>query len=294
MSTRQSKLRKKMVEDMQLRGYAERTQSSYTRSVRQLENYWHLSADEIREQHVRDYFLYCKNEANWSAATMRIAYSGIKFFYTVTLPMQWETIRLLKIKRMATPPTVLGIDEVRLVLKTARTPQLKTFLTTVYSCGLRLSEALNLEVSDIDAGRMTLRVRDGKGAKERFIPLPESTLDILREYWKTHKNPRLIFPALGRRRNQGRTADRPMAIGSVQGALRRVMAELPKIQKHATIHTLRHSYATHLIEAGVNIRIVQQYLGHASLVNTMIYLHVTDLGNDDAAGRIKRLMEGLS
>jgi integrase/recombinase XerD len=286
-----STLRKKMVEDLQLRGYAERTQSSYARSVRQLENYWHLPAEEISEQQVRDYFLYCKNDVGWSAATMRIAYSGIKFFYTKTLPMDWETLRLLKIKRLTTPPTVLGIDEVRLILQIARTPQLKTYLTTVYSCGLRLSEALSLQVSDIDSERMTLRVL-GKGSKERFVPLPESTLKILREYWATHKNPQLIFPALGRRRNQGRTAERPMAIGSVQGALRRVMAELPKIQKHVTIHTLRHSYATHLIEAGVNIRLVQQYLGHASLVTTMIYLHVTELGNDDAAGRINRLMGG--
>jgi integrase/recombinase XerD len=286
-----STLRKKMVEDLQLRGYAERTQSSYARSVRQLENYWHLPAEEISEQQVRDYFLYCKNDVGWSAATMRIAYSGIKFFYTKTLPMDWETLRLLKIKRLTTPPTVLGIDEVRLILNTARTPQLKTYLTTVYSCGLRLSEALSLQVSDIDSERMTLRVL-GKGSKERFVPLPESTLKILREYWATHKNPQLIFPALGRRRNQGRTAERPMAIGSVQGALRRVMAELPKIQKHVTTHTLRHSYATHLIEAGVNIRLVQQYLGHSSLVTTMIYLHVTDFGNDDATGRINRLMGG--
>ncbi len=288
-----STLRKKMIGDLQLCGYADRTQNSYTRSVKQLENYWHRPADEIGELQVRDYFLYCKNDVGWSAATMRIAYSGIKFFYTKTLPMDWETLRLLKIKRLTTPPTVLGIDEVRLILNTARTPQLKTFLTTVYSCGLRLSEALNLQVSDVDSARMTLRVL-GKGSKERFVPLPESTLEILREYWVTHRNPRLLFPALGRRRNQGRTAERPMAIGSVQGALRRVMAELPKIQKHVTTHTLRHSYATHLIEAGVNIRLVQQYLGHASLVTTMIYLHVTDQGNDDATGRINRLMGGES
>jgi len=286
------KLQKKMIEDMQLRGYAERTQSSYIRSVRQLENYWHVPAEEISEQQVRDYFLFCKNDAGWKAATMRIAYSGIKFFYTVTLPMDWETIKLLKIKRLATPPTVLSVDEVRLILRTARTPQNKAFLTTVYSCGLRLSEALNLEVSDIDGERMTVRVRDGKGSKERFVPLPKSTYQLLRKYWKTHRNPRLIFPALGRKHDRGRTASKPMAVSSVQGALRRVMTQLPKIKKHATIHTLRHSYATHLLEAGVNIRLVQQYLGHASLVNTMIYLHVTDLGNDDASGRINRLMGG--
>ena len=288
-----SKLQEKMIEDMQLRGYAERTQSSYARAVRQLENYWHRPAEEIEEQQVRDYFLYCRNEAGWSAATMRIAYSGIKFFYTRTLPMEWETIRLLKIKRLSVPPTVLSIDEVRLILKTARQPQIRVFLTTVYSCGLRLSEALNLEVGDIDKERMTIRVRDGKGAKQRLVPLPEPTYLLLREYWVTHRNPRLIFPALGRRRDQGPTASKPMAMGSVQGALRKILQQLPKIKKHATIHTLRHSYATHLLEAGVNIRIVQQYLGHASLVNTMIYLHVTDLGNDDAAGRINRLMGGL-
>lgn len=288
-----SKLQEKMVEDMQLRGYAKRTQTTYSRAVRQLENFWHLPAEEVSELQVRDYFLYCKNETGWSAATMRIAYSGIKFFYTHTLPMDWETIKLLKIKRLSTPPTVLGIDEVRLILQTARQPQIKAFLTTVYSCGLRLSEALNLEVSDIDKERMTVRVRDGKGAKERYVPLPGSTYELLRKYWVTHHNPVFVFPALGRRRDQGPNADRPMAIGSVQGALRRILKELPQIKKHATIHTLRHSYATHLLEAGVNIRLVQQYLGHASLVNTMIYLHVTELGNDDATGRINRLMGGI-
>ena len=288
-----SKLQGKMVEDMQLRGYAKRTQTTYARAVRLLENYWHLSAEEISEQQVRDYFLYCRNESGWSAATMRIAYSGIKFFYTATLPMEWETIKLLKIKRVSIPPTVLSVDEVRLVLSSARRPQIKVFLTMVYSCGLRLSEALNLEVADIDKARMTVRVRDGKGAKERYVPLPNSTYLLLREYWATHRNPRLLFPALGKGGKNGPTALKPMGIGSVQTAMQRVMKELPQIGKHATIHTLRHSYATHLLEAGVNIRLVQQYLGHASLVNTMVYLHVTDLGNDDATGRINRLMGGL-
>ncbi len=224
---------------------------------------------------------------------MRIAYSGIKFFFTTTLPMEWETLRLLKIKRLSVPPTVLSIDEVRLILRTARTPQAKAFLTMVYSCGLRLAEALALEVGDIDAERMVVRVRKGKGGNDRDVPLPASTLEALRAYWKTHRNPRLLFPALGRRGDGGPRATRPMAQGSVQQTLRRILKELPKIKKHATIHTLRHSYATHLIEAGVNLRIVQQYLGHASLVNTMIYLHVTDLGNDDASGRINRLMGGI-
>lgn len=287
-----NKLQSKMIDDMQLCDYADRTQKSYLRSVQQLINFWHRPVEEISEQQVREYFLYCKNDHGWSASTMRIAYSGIKFFYTVTLPMEWETLRLLKVKRFSTPPTVLSIDEVRLIIDAARTPQAKAFLTTVYSCGLRLQEALNLEVRDIDAERMMVRIR-GKGSKQRDVPLPASTYEVLKTYWKTHRNPRLLFPALGRRHNGGCTAEKPMARSSVQGLLRRILAQLPKIKKHATLHTLRHSYATHLIEAGVNIRIVQQYLGHASLETTMIYLHVTDLGNANAVERINRLMGGL-
>lgn len=288
-----SKLREKMVADLQLQGYAERTQKSYLRAVRQLENFWHLPADGISEQQVRDYFLHCKNEMGWSGATMRIAYSGIKFFYSVTMPMEWETLKMLKTKRLSAPPTVLSMDEVRLILNTANTPQIKTFLTTVYSCGLRLAEALNLTVDDVDKSRMMLRVRKGKGSKDREVPLPESTYLLLREYWKSHRNPRWIFPALGRRGDGGPTALVPMAQGSVQGALRKIIKQLPQIRKQATIHTLRHSYATHLLEAGINIRLVQQVLGHSSLVTTMIYLHVTDLGNNDAAARINRLMGDL-
>lgn len=287
-----NKLQSKMIDDMQLCDYADRTQKSYLRSVQQLINFWHLPPEEVSEQQVREYFLYCKNDLEWSASTMRGAYSGIKFFYTITLPTEWETLQLLKVKRLSTPPTVLSIDEVRLILDTARTPQARAFLTTVYSCGLRLSEALALEVGDIDSDRMSVRIR-GKGSKQRDVPLPESTYNLLVEYWKTHRNKVLIFPALGRNGKKGRTATVPMARTSVQQIMRRILKELPKIKKHATLHTLRHSYATHLIEAGVNLRIVQQYLGHASLETTMIYLHVTDMGNSDAAARINRLMGGL-
>jgi integrase/recombinase XerD len=288
-----SVLQKKFIEDMQLRGYAKKTHTSYLRSVRQLENFWHLPAEEVSEEQVRQYFLYCKNDIGWKASTMRIAYSGIKFFYTVTFPVEWETLKLMKIKRITTPPTVLSIDEVRLILKTARTPQSRAFLSTVYSCGLRLSEAQGLTIHDIDGERMTLRVNEGKGGKSRDVPLPLSTYQLLKEYWKTHRNPRLLFPALGRRHDRGSYALESVADSSVQGALRRILKGLPQIKKSVTIHTLRHSYATHLIEAGVGVRIVQQYLGHASLTTTMIYLHVTDLGNNDAAGRINRLMGGL-
>jgi integrase/recombinase XerD len=288
-----SLLKKKFIEDMQLKSYAKRTQTTYLRTVRQLENFWHLTADEISEAQVREYFLYCRNESNWMPSTMRIAYSGIKFFYTITLPSEWETLKLMQIKRMTTPPLVLNLDEVRLILKTARTPQLKTFLMVTYSCGLRRAEALALTIHDIDKDLMTLKVRKGKGDKYREIPLPTPTYRALKEYWLTHRNPTWLFPALGKNGKKGATATKPMATTTVEGALRRLRTELPQIRKHFLLHTFRHSYATHLIEAGVGVRIVQQYLGHASLTTTMIYLHVTDLGNNDATGRINRLMGGL-
>jgi integrase/recombinase XerD len=288
-----SALKKKFIGDMQLKDYSERTQGSYLRAVTQLEKFWSKAAEEIEEAQAREYFLYCKNEAGWKPATMRIAYSGIKFFYSATMQAEWETLKLMKIKRITTPPTVLGVAEVRLVLKTARTPQLKTFLSVVYSCGLRRAEALALTVHDIDKERMVLRVCEGKGGKTREVPLPQSTYALLQAYWKTHRNPRLLFPALGKNGQRGTSATKPMATSSIEGALRRLRAELPGIKKHFTLHTFRHSYATHLIEAGVGVRVVQQYLGHGSLTTTMIYLHVTNQGGSDATERINRLMGGL-
>jgi len=185
----------------------------------------------------------------------------------------------------------MSIPEVRSILNTVRTPQNKSYLTTVYSCGLRLNEALHLQVSDIDSDRMRIHVHRGKGAKDRYVPLPEATLDILRSYWKLHRNPIWIFPRLGHSGKEAPTAQIPMNKGSVQGALRRVLKQL-KIKKRISVHTLRHSYATHLLEAGVNIRRIQQYLGHSSLNSTMVYLHLTTQGHERAYQIINGLMKG--
>ena len=218
--------------------------------------------------------------------------SGIKFFFVNVLKRQWHTLELVHAKREQRLPTVLSTKEVRSILNTVNTPQNKAYLTTVYSCGLRLQEALNLQVSDIDSDRMRIHVHRGKGAKDRYVPLPKSTLHILRNYWKLHRNPTWIFPRLGRSCKEGPTATIPMNKGSVQGALRRVLKQL-KFRKRISVHTLRHSYATHLLEAGVNIRRIQQYLGHRSLNTTMIYLHLTTQGHRRAYGIISKLMSPL-
>lgn len=278
---------------LQLAGMSNRTQQCYTRAVRQLVEFHNKTPDLITERELQDYFLHRRNVSNWSAATLRICYSGIKFFFINVLQRKWHTLELVNAKRELRLPDVLSLDEVWSILNAVSTAQNKAYLTTVYTCGLRLNEALFLQISDIDGQRMRIHVHRGKGAKDRYVPLPAATLALLREYWKTHRNNTLIFPCLGRGGQDGPTAQKPMAKASVQGALRRVLQQL-KFKKRVTIHTLRHSYATHLLEAGVNIRRIQQYLGHSSLNSTMVYLHLTTQGHERAYGIIDDLMKGGS
>ena len=281
----------KSIRALQLAGMSEPTQKGYTRSVRMLVDFYGKTPDLITEQELQDYFLHRKNIDKWAAATMRICYSGIKFFFINVLKRDWHTLALIHAKREHRLPTVLSLNEVWNILNSVRTPQNKAYLTTVYTCGLRLHEALFLQVTDIDAQRMRIHVHRGKGAKDRYVPLPESTLYVLRDYWRHHRNPVWIFPRLGRSSKEGPSATKPMAKASVQGALRRVLNQL-KIKHRVSIHTLRHSYATHLLEASVNIRRIQQYLGHSSLNSTMIYLHLTTQGHEHAYGIINDLMKG--
>jgi integrase/recombinase XerD len=159
--------------------------------------------------------------------------------------------------------------------------------------GLRLQEALYLQVSDIDGQRLQVHVHRGKGAKDRYVPLPEETLALLRTDWKTHRHKTWLFPATGRDQKQGPMATSPMSRASVQGAFRKAKGRAGINKMGVAIHTLRHSYATHLLEAGVNPRLIQRYLGHAQLDTTMVYLHLTQTGHEDAYTRLNSLMQGL-
>lgn len=282
---------KKSMRALQLAGMSERTQQCYTRSVRMLVDFYNKTPDQVNEQELQDYFLHRKNIDKWSAATLRICYSGIKFFFVNVLQHEWHTLKLIHAKRAQSLPTVLSLNEVWNIINSVSTPQNKAYLTCVYTCGLRLNEALFLQITDIDSDRMRIHVHRGKGAKDRYVPLPLPTLDVLRDYWKRHRNPVWIFPRLGRSGKEGPKAQKPMSKGTVQGALRRILKQL-NIQKRVSVHTLRHSYATHLLEAGVNIRRIQQYLGHSSLNSTMVYLHLTTQGHEHAYGIINDLMKG--
>jgi integrase/recombinase XerD len=279
-----------MRQDMQLAGLSERTQEAYLRSVRQLAEHFHTPPDRLSEAQLREYFLYVKNEKRWAPASLCLAFYGIQFFYRRTVPREWPTLERLKIRRPRTLPDVLTIDEVRRLIDAVRTPHNRTYFWTVYSLGLRLTEGLFLQVGDIDGARKLVHVHRGKGARDRYVPLPERTLGMLRDYWATHRHPRCLFPAVGRNQQQAGTAQQPMPKRSVQGALRRVVRDLG-FKKRVSMHTLRHSYATHLLEAGVNLRLIQQYLGHRSLETTTLYLHLTSHGQQHAVATLEQLMQ---
>lgn len=283
----------KSIEALQLAGMSESTQLCYTRSVRLLVDYCGKTPDLIDEDEVQDYFLHRINETKWSPGTMKICYSGIKFFFVNVLKHDWRLFKILRAQPERSLPCVLTKAEIDGILNHVRTFHNRVYLTTVYSCGLRLQEALYLQVSDIDGERRMVHVHRGKGAKDRYVPLPDETYLLLRKYWVTHKNPVLIFPALGRGGNGGATAQRPMAKDSVQGAMRKARIEAGVKKRRVTIHTLRHSYATHLLEAGVNLRVIQKYLGHSQLETTMMYLHLTKKGNEDAANIVNEIMRGF-
>jgi integrase/recombinase XerD len=282
-------LRQQMHQDLQLAGLSERTQEAYLRAVRQLAAHFRQAPDQLTEKQLREYLLYLKNDKLFAPSSLIVAACGIKFFYTHTAPRDWKTLQKLRVPRAKTLPDVLTIDEVRRLIDAVRTPHNQTYFWTVYSLGLRLQEGLNLQVGDIDGARMLVHVHHGKGAKDRYVPLPRRTLSLLRQYWATHRHPLWLFPATGRDHQHAASATGPMERSSVQGAMRRVVHELD-FRKAISIHTLRHSYATHLLEAGVNLRLIQQYLGHSSLQTTMVYLHLTSLGQEQARAAIERVM----
>jgi integrase/recombinase XerD len=287
-----TELRKRMIECLQLRGFSERTQEAYVRAVRQLAQHYEKSPDLVTEEELRQYFLYIKNVKKYSRPTTTIALCGIKFFFERTLGKQWSTFDLIRPPREKKLPVILSIEEVQTILRQVRLPRYRVCLSTIYSCGLRLQEGTHIQVRDIDSGRGMLHVRHGKGGKDRYVPLPERTVELLREYWVTHRNRVWMFPSEGRVHVELKSSTDPMHKSTVQHAFRAALKET-KINKAASVHTLRHSWATHLLEAGVNLRLIQEYLGHSSPTTTSIYTHLTARAEDLGREAINRIMSGL-
>jgi integrase/recombinase XerD len=282
----------RMHEDLQLKKLAEETQRNYLRAVRKLSEHFNRPADQITEEELRQYFLYLKNERHFSFSASNQALCGIKFFYTHTIQRDWPTLEFVRASREKKLPVVLSQQEVQQVLSTVRIFRHRACLTTIYSCGLRIKEGTHLQVCDIDSDRMLVHVRFAKGGIERYVPLPQKTLEILRNFWRTHRNPTWLFPAPGRGCAGMSNAKEPLPRASVQMVFKAVLRDCG-IHKRATVHTLRHSYATHLLEKGVNLRLIQQYLGHRSPRTTAIYTHLTQTAYAAGYKAIEDLMNNL-
>jgi len=286
-------LRQRMMEDMTLRGFSARTQQSYVHSVAALAKYYGRSPDQITEEELRQYFLWMTNEKHYARATVTIALCGIKFFFEKTLQRPFTVLQLARPKPERTLPVVLSRDEVQRILAAVRLPLYRACLTTIYACGLRLMEGACLQVTDIDSDRMLVRVR-GKGNKDRYVPLPQPSLALLRAFWPTHRSPIWLFPAATRRGLVYSVAHEagPVTRSALQLAFRRAL-RASGVTKAAHVHTLRHSYATHLLEANVNLRIIQHHLGHNSPKTTAVYTHLTQEVRDSVIGPLNRLMAAL-
>ena len=288
-------LRQRMIEDLKLRGYSESTQTLYVTAVRQLYEHFGRSPGRITEEELRDYFLYGKNVKKWARSTSTVALCGIKFFYENTIKRPWPTLLFIRPGREKKLPVVLSRDEVLELLRNIRLLRYRVCLTTIYSCGLRLSEGTQLKVEDIDGDRGFINVRHSKGHmgnKDRNVPLPQKTLELLREQWKSHRNEVWLFPSAGHAGTGMPYATKPVSNSSIQVVFRKALKSAG-INKKATVHTLRHSWATHLLEAGINLRLIQAWLGHSSPATTSVYTHLTEKAKTMAVKSINELMDDL-
>jgi integrase/recombinase XerD len=285
-------LRARMIEDLQLHGLSKSTQALYVRAVQKLAEHYQRPPDQITEEELRRYFLYLTNAKRVSPSTLRIALCGIKFFYERTLHRQWTVLELVRPPTEKKLPVVLTIDEVRQILACVNHLRFRACLGTIYACGLRIREGVHLQVKDIEAEREVIHIRNGKGGKDRYVPLPPPILKLLRRYWVTHRHPVWIFPSRWGVGYRTDTSAKPMNVRGVQLAFQGALQE-SGVQKVATVHTLRHSYATHLLEAGVNLRVIQSYLGHASPNSTAVYTHLTPKTVQQAADAIDQILGNL-
>lgn len=291
-------------ETLKLRSLAEATQAEYLRFVRKLVARHGGDPASLDEAAVRAHLLRLKDEHHYSPSSMRTAVSAMRAFFGRHLGHDWKLFDLVRSPSAKTLPQVLTREEVARFFSILREPRFKTVFRLIYACGLRIGEAVRLEVRDLrEPGR--LHLRETKGNKERYVPLPPAMLAELRAFWKTHRHPKWIFPGVGRgwrdhsvRPGPARTAAlaklahavEPMGVGSIGHCLRLARAEA-RLPKGMVVHTLRHSYATHLLDAGVSIRLISAYLGHASLETTMIYLHLTAVNEASAREAVARLLE---
>jgi integrase/recombinase XerD len=272
---------------LKTQGKRPKTIDAYSRALRRLRDQFDCCPDTLTPKQLRWYFAELVDSHSWS--TVKLDRCGLQFFYAHVLERDWDWVRIVKPPQVRRLPDIFSIEELARLLRSVRRLRFRVFFLTTYSLGLRLGEALQLQVGDIDAGAGRVHVRDGKGGKDRLVPLPDLTLSALRACWRRHRHPRWLFPAP---KPDPARSPRPMDRGGVQAALKAALVELG-IARKLSVHSLRHSYATHLLEAGVDLRQIQTLLGHASPITTARYTQLTEVGGANTRACLDQLMHRL-
>jgi site-specific recombinase XerD len=257
-----------MLVDLQLSGAKPRTQKTYLREAENLARYFNKSPEQLGEDELKEYLLYLMKERHLSEGTFRFYVAGLKFLYRTTLKREWAVDKIRPPRAKRKLPVVLDLTEVESLFCVTKNLKHKAILMMTYASGLRASETASLKLTDIDSKRMMVRIRQGKGGKDRYSILSQRALEQLRQYWHKYRPTEWLF--------EGAKKENPITTHSIQ-LMFYAAKKRAGITKPASVHTLRHSFATHLIEAGTSLHHVQMLLGHRSPTTTTVYLHVSRL-----------------
>ena len=277
-------LREQMTKDLQLKGITPRTQKKYLREISIMADYFNKPLEVLEEKEVKDYLVHMLQTRKLSRGTYKTYVAGIKFLYKTTLNREEVVEKIRYPKALKKLPVVLDLAEVKALLSVVENLKHRALLSITYSAGLRVSEAAKLKVTDIDSKRMMVRVQQGKGGKDRYSILSQKALELLRCYWRQYRPKEWLF--------EGQEDGTHICYT----AIRNIFVEAKKragITKPASIHTLRHSFATHLIEAGTSLHHVQLLLGHRSPTTTTVYLHVSKMNLAQVSSPLDSIPEEL-
>jgi site-specific recombinase XerD len=288
---------------VELKDYRPATKKEYLRYVCKLAEHFQCDPATLSENQIREYFLFLRQHKHYKPAPMKAAKYSLLCFYLDCVKVQgWTVFQEVRIAEPEVLPLVLSRQEIQAVLAAVREPRFRTCLRLMYHCGLRVGETLAIEIKDIHGRERPprLHIRNGKGGKDRYVPMAAAMVEELRQWWRTHQNPRFLFPSPGRgwadrtlTLSQSMTQSLgPMSVSSVQMAYRLARAA-SAVNSAATTHSLRHSYATHLLEEGVSLRQISHYLGHESLDTTVIYTHLTAISEARTQVALQALYQPL-
>jgi integrase/recombinase XerD len=273
---------------LRLQGLRHRTIDSYSRSLRRVALFFDRCPDDLSTNELKRYFTALLDK-HYSWSSIRVELCGLQFFHRHVLNREMEWVKIIRPPNVRRLPDIPTREEVQRLINTVRKLRYRVFFLTVYSMGLRISEGVALEVGDIDGVYRRIHIRDSKGGKDRYVPLPELTYISLRRFWSTHHHPRLLFPSPAAGKFLAQPATKPMDCSGIQSALKVARKECC-ITKRLTVHSLRHAYATHLLELGMDLRSIQGLLGHSDVKTTARYTHISDKLRRQSSNQIDALL----